>query len=62
MCCTMTLGAPRRARLTLTREPATRIERKAFPSMGQMLADQIGGFTAEEADRVSEHKNTHELY
>ena len=43
-------------------DPAIQIERKAFPSMGQMLADQIGGFTAEEADQVTEHKNKHELY
>ncbi len=43
-------------------DPAIQIERQAFPSMGQMLADQIGGFTAEEADQVTEHKNKHELY
>jgi hypothetical protein len=43
-------------------DPSLQIERKAFPSMGQMLADQIGGFTAEEADQVTEHKNKHELY
>lgn len=43
-------------------DPAIQIERQAFPSMGQMLADQIGGFTAQEADQVTEHKNKHELY
>ena len=37
------------------------IDRKAFPSMGQMLADQIKGYDAEQTDRLIE-ENRHKLY
>ena len=40
-------------------EPETRIERKAFPSLGRMIADQIGGVDVAEADaRVEESYRT----
>jgi len=39
--------ALRRARLW---DPATRIERSQFPSLGRIITDQVAGYTAEDAD------------
>jgi uncharacterized protein len=39
--------ALRRARLW---DPATRIERSTFPSLGRIIADQVAGYTVEDAD------------
>ena len=40
-------------------DPETRIERKTFPSLGRMIADQIGGVDVAEADaRVEESYRT----
>jgi hypothetical protein len=32
-------------------DPATRIDRKSFPTLGRIIAEQTGRTTAEEADR-----------
>jgi PPOX class probable FMN-dependent enzyme len=43
-------------------DPATRIERASFPTLGRMLADQIGGMDAEEADRYTQQAYRDTLY
>lgn len=43
-------------------DPEKRIDRKSFPSMGRMLADQIGGYDAEELDRGIEERYRTGLY
>ncbi len=40
--------ALRRARLW---DPAAQVERASFPTLGRVIADQVAGFTAEDADR-----------
>ncbi len=42
--------------------PATRIERKSFPSLGQILVDQLGGTTVAEADASLEEAYRTKLY
>jgi PPOX class probable FMN-dependent enzyme len=51
--------ALRRARLW---DPATRIERSSFPSLGRVIADQVTGFTAEDADRRIEQGYRERMY
>lgn len=43
-------------------DPETQIERKTFPTMGQMLADQIGGMDPAELDRGTEESIKTRLY
>jgi hypothetical protein len=43
-------------------DPATRIERASFPTLGRMLADQIGGMDADEADRYTQQAYRDTLY
>ena len=43
-------------------DPATQIERSAFPSLGRILADQIEGVDVEEAERYTERVNRETLY
>ena len=43
-------------------DPETQIERKSFPTMGQMLADQIGGMDPAELDRGTEESIKTRLY
>lgn len=40
--------ALRRSRLW---DPAAQVERKSFPTLGRIIADQVAGFEAEDADR-----------
>lgn len=43
-------------------DPASRIERASFPSMGRMLADQIEGLDPEESERMSEESIRTRMY
>jgi hypothetical protein len=43
-------------------DPATRIERKSFPSLGQVIADQIAGIEAEAADVAIDASYRDKLY
>ncbi len=43
-------------------DPETRIERSAFPTLGQIVADQVPGRNVEEEDRVTERVNREHLY
>ncbi len=43
-------------------DPAAQIERKSFPSIGQMIADQIEGVDAEETDAYAEEGYRERLY
>lgn len=43
-------------------DPAIQIDRADFPSLGKMLADQIGGLDVEEADRRTEEAYRNGLY
>lgn len=43
-------------------DPESRIDRKSFPSLGRMIADQIEGLDAEETDRVVEESYRERLY
>lgn len=43
-------------------DPAARIERNTFPSLGRIIAEQVGGFTAEEADARIEIAYRDRLY
>lgn len=42
--------------------PEKRVERKAFPSLGRILADQINGTNAEESERYIEESYRNRLY
>ncbi|MCZ6644656.1 MAG: pyridoxamine 5'-phosphate oxidase family protein, partial [SAR324 cluster bacterium] len=42
--------------------PATQIDRKSFPSMGKMLADQIGTEHSPEADEEDRKRQQKSLY
>lgn len=43
-------------------DPETQIDRKSFPTMGQMMADQIGGLDPEEVQKSYEERNRNRLY
>ena len=43
-------------------DPETRIDRKTFPSLGKMVADQIGGLDADEAQAHVEESYRERLY
>ena len=43
-------------------DPATQIDRKSFPTLGRMVADQIAGVDAEEADARIEESYKERLY
>ncbi len=43
-------------------DPATQIDRSQFPSLGRMLADQIGGMDVAEAERRTEDGYRNRLY
>jgi PPOX class probable FMN-dependent enzyme len=43
-------------------EPAVRQDRKAFPSLGRIIADQIAGVDADDADRKIDENYRTELY
>ena len=43
-------------------DPAVQIERSAFPSYGQVLADQIAGADAEQIDAAEDEANRTRLY
>ncbi len=43
-------------------DPDTRIERSEFPTLGQIVADQVPGRNVEEEDRVTERVNREHLY
>ncbi len=43
-------------------DPDTRIERSAFPTLGQIVADQVPGRNVEEEDEVTERVYREELY
>ena len=43
-------------------DPARRIERGQFPSLGKILADQIGGIDAAAAERSIEEAYRDKLY
>ncbi len=43
-------------------DPETRIDRKSFPSLGKMIADQIGGVDADEAQARVEESYRERLY
>ena len=43
-------------------DPDTRIERGSFPSLGRIIADQVAGIDADEADRRLEEAYTTRLY
>jgi hypothetical protein len=51
--------ALRRARLW---DPATKIERARFPSLGRIIADQLAGYTAEDADARIETAYRERMY
>src|SRR3954453_20826999 len=51
--------ALRRARLW---DPETRIERSTFPTLGRIIADQVSGFDAEDADRRIETAYRERMY
>ncbi len=42
--------------------PETQIDRKSFPTMGQMMADQIGGLDPVEVQKSYEERNRNRLY
>ena len=43
-------------------DPGTRIEKGGFPSLGRIIADQVAGIDADEADRRLEEAYTTRLY
>ncbi len=43
-------------------DPGSRIERSAFPSLGRIIADQVSGFTAEDAEQRIEKAYRERLY
>jgi hypothetical protein len=43
-------------------DPETQIDRKSFPTMGQMMADQIGGLDPVEVQKSYEERNRNRLY
>jgi hypothetical protein len=43
-------------------DPDTRIERSSFPTLGQIVADQVPGRSVEEEDKVTEYVNREHLY
>ena len=43
-------------------DPAIQIDRKSFPTLGQMVADQVAGVDAEEADERIEESYAKRLY
>ena len=43
-------------------DPATRIERTSFPTLGKILVDQLGGMSVPEADARLEKSNKTTLY
>ena len=43
-------------------DPATQIDRKSFPTIGQMIADQIKGLDAEETDAYADEGYRERLY
>ena len=51
--------ALKRARLW---DPAVKIERKQFPSLGRIIADQVAGFTADDADARIEAAYRERMY
>ena len=51
--------ALRRARLW---DPAARVERSSFPSLGRIIADQVAGFSAEDADARIEKAYRERMY
>jgi PPOX class probable FMN-dependent enzyme len=51
--------ALRRARLW---DPATKIERARFPSLGRIIADQVAGYTVEDADARIETAYRERMY
>ena len=51
--------ALRRSRLW---DPAAQIERKSFPSLGRIIADQVAGFTADAADARIEKAYREKMY
>jgi predicted pyridoxine 5'-phosphate oxidase superfamily flavin-nucleotide-binding protein len=51
--------ALRRARLW---NPGTRVERSSFPSLGRIIAEQVGGFTVEDADQRIETGYRERMY
>ncbi len=42
--------------------PEIQIERKTFPTLGKMIADQLGGLDAEETNELIEQDNRERLY
>lgn len=51
--------ALKRARLW---DPASRVERSSFPTLGRILADQVGGQSAEDADERIEKAYRERMY
>jgi PPOX class probable FMN-dependent enzyme len=43
-------------------DPGTRVERSSFPSLGRIIADQVGGFTPEDADARIEKAYRERMY
>lgn len=43
-------------------DPATRIERSSFPTLGRIIADQVAGWDAEDADRRIEVAYRERMY